>query len=55
MILTVTRRGQAYCFVGGKKILSGMKAAANINITLSVLEIMGKNAEKLYDFKIMML
>lgn len=29
---------------GKKKILSGMKAAANINITLSVLEIMGKNA-----------
>lgn len=34
MLFTVTRRGQAYCFVGGKKILSGMKAAANINITL---------------------
>lgn len=44
MLFTVTRRGQAYCFVGGKKILSGMKAAANINITPQVLKIMGKKA-----------
>lgn len=43
MVFTVTRRGQAYCFVGGKEILSGMKAAANINITLKVLKIMGQN------------
>lgn len=34
MVFTVTRMGQAYCLVGEKKILSGMKAVANINITL---------------------